>query len=57
MSFPTRAEFFNVFRKAGVQGSSIDFLICAVAAKETWPIFTTERDFDIDRRHWPIRIV
>jgi predicted nucleic acid-binding protein len=55
--FEKAAEFSNVCRKAGVQGSSIDFLICAVAAKETWPIFTTDRDFDIYRRHLPIRIV
>jgi predicted nucleic acid-binding protein len=55
--FEKAAEFSNVCRKAGVQGSSIDFLICAVAAKETWPIFTTDRDFNVYRRHLPIRIV
>jgi hypothetical protein len=55
--FEQAAEFSNVCRKAGVQGSSIDFLICAVAAKEAWPIFTTDRDFDVYRRHLPIRIV
>lgn len=51
------AEFSNICRKAGVQGSSIDFLICAVSAMESWPIFTIDRDFDIYRRHLPIRIV
>jgi len=51
------AEFSNICRKAGVQGSSFDFLICAVAAKEAWPIFTTDRDFNIYRHHLPIRIV
>jgi hypothetical protein len=55
--FEKAAEFSNICRKAGVQGSSIDFLICAVAAKENWPIFTTDRDFDKYRRHLPIRIV
>jgi predicted nucleic acid-binding protein len=55
--FEKAAEFSNVCRKAGIQGASIDFLICAVAAKETWPIFTTDRDFDKYRRHLPIRIV
>lgn len=51
------AEFSNICRKSGIQGSSIDFLICAVAAKEAWPIFTTDRDFDTYRCHLPIRIV
>lgn len=55
--FEKAAEFSNTCRKAGVQGSSIDFLICAVAAEESWPIFTTDRDFDKYRRHLPIRIV
>jgi hypothetical protein len=55
--FEKAAEFSNICRKAGVQGSSIDFLICAVAAKENWPIFTTDRDFDKYRRQLPIRIV
>ena len=55
--FELAAEFSNICRKAGVQGSSIDFLICAVAAKENWPIFTTDRDFDKYRRHLTIRIV
>jgi predicted nucleic acid-binding protein len=48
--FEKAAEFSNTCRKAGIQGSSIDFLLCAVAAEEAWPIFTTDRDL-------PIRIV
>ena len=55
--FEKAAEFSNACRNAGVQGSSIDFLICAVAAKEGWPIFTTDRDFERYRRHLPIRII
>lgn len=55
--FVQAAEFSNICRKAGVQGSSIDFLICAVAATENRPIFTTDRDFDKYLRHLPIRVV
>jgi predicted nucleic acid-binding protein len=39
------AEFSNKCRKKGVQGSQIDFLICAVAKRLEVPIFTTDKDF------------
>ena len=39
------AEFYNACRKKGVQGSHIDFLICAVAYRNKLQIFTTDRDF------------
>lgn len=32
-------------RKKGVQGSHIDFLICAVAKRMDVPVFTTDKDF------------
>ena len=35
------AEFTNACRKRGVQGSHIDFLICAVAARNQLPVFTS----------------
>ena len=54
--FEKAAEFFNTCRKAGVQGSSIDFLICAVAAMEKCVIFTSDRDFAAYRRYLPITI-
>ena len=39
------AEFSNKCRKKGVQGSHIDFLICAVANRIDIPIFTNDEDF------------
>ena len=39
------AEFSNDCRKKGIQGSHIDFLICAVAYRYKLPIFTTDKDF------------
>ncbi len=39
------AEFSNKCRKKGVQGSHIDFLICAVANRVDIPIFTNDKDF------------
>lgn len=40
------AEFSNKCRKKGVQGSHIDFLICAVANRSDIPIFTNDKDFE-----------
>jgi len=39
------AEFCNKCRKSGIQGSHIDFLICAVAKRMDVPVFTTDNDF------------
>ena len=39
------AEFFNINRRKGVQGSNTDFLICAVSEIYEMPIFTTDKDF------------
>lgn len=44
--FELAAEFFNRCRKNGIQGSHIDFLICAVASRNKLSIFTTDRDFE-----------
>jgi hypothetical protein len=40
------AEFYNACRKRGVQGSYIDFLICAGAARNQLPVFTLDEDFE-----------
>jgi hypothetical protein len=39
------ARFFNRCRSRGVQGSNIDFLICAAGARLEMPILTTDADF------------
>ncbi len=39
------ARMNNVCRARGVAGSSVDFLICAVAHLRDWRVFTTDRDF------------
>jgi predicted nucleic acid-binding protein len=39
------ASFFNRCRGEGIQGSNTDFLICAVAARYGFSIFTTDEDF------------
>jgi predicted nucleic acid-binding protein len=39
------ASFHNRCRAKGIQGSNTDFLICAIAARHSFPIFTSDRDF------------
>jgi predicted nucleic acid-binding protein len=54
--FEVAAEFFNICRGKGVQGSLTDFLICAVAARRQLEIFTTDGDFQHYRKHLPIAL-
>ncbi|MDB9511634.1 PIN domain-containing protein [Kamptonema animale CS-326] len=48
------AEFFNTCRTKGVQGSNTDFLLCAVAHRRGYSIFTTDKDFENFRSHIPV---
>ena len=43
--YETAAQFHNVCRRAGVQGSTTDFLLCAVANRLDVPILSSDRDF------------
>ncbi len=43
--FERAAEHFNTCRAQGLQGSSTDFLICAVAERRNLPILTSDIDF------------
>lgn len=51
------AQFFNICRSKGVQGSNTDFLICAVASSRELPILTTDLDFAMYKLHLPIQLV
>ena len=51
------ADFFNICRKNGVQGSHIDFLICAAAYNNELLIFTTDQDFLYYTKHLPIQLL
>jgi len=39
------AAFCNRCRSKGIQGSNTDFLICAIAVRHEFSIFTTDADF------------
>lgn len=49
------ARFFNHCRSRGVQGSNIDFLICAIATHRDSSVFSTDRDFEAFERILKIR--
>ena len=50
------ARCFNTCRGAGVTGSNVDFLICAVAIRRHLEIFTTDTDFRHYAKHLPLRL-
>jgi len=56
VDFESAAEFFNICRKNGIQGSNTDFLICAVANRMNVPILTTDADFVNYCRFLPIKL-
>jgi predicted nucleic acid-binding protein len=44
--FEEAAHIHNQCRAAGIAGSAVDYLVCAVAARRKWQIFTLDRDFE-----------
>ncbi|HWY19684.1 MAG TPA: PIN domain-containing protein [Candidatus Acidoferrum sp.] len=46
LDYEEAAGMHNLCRGRGVAGSAVDFLICAVAQRRGWHIFTTDRDFE-----------
>ncbi len=55
--YETAAGFFNVCRRNGVQGSHVDFLICAVACNNNLLIYTTDQDFMHYAKRLPINLL
>ncbi|MHC6203775.1 PIN domain-containing protein [Breznakiellaceae bacterium SP9] len=50
------AECSNECRRHGIQGSHTDFLICSVAIRNNWKIFTEDIDFFEYKKYLPIKI-
>lgn len=55
--FERAAEFFNLCRTKGIQGSNTDFLLCAVAVNHQLAILTADQDFAHYARHLPIHLL
>ncbi|PIE40890.1 MAG: PIN domain nuclease [Gammaproteobacteria bacterium] len=52
--YEAAAEYSNICRTKGIQGSHIDFLICAVAIRLKMKIYTTDKDFQNYAKYLPI---
>ena len=50
------ARFSNICRLKGIQGSHVDFLICAVAVRLGVEIFTTDKDFNNYNQYLPLKL-
>lgn len=50
------ASFFNLCRSKGIQGSNTDFLICAVAVRNKFSIYTTDKDFELFSKHLDVAL-
>ncbi|NIO19856.1 MAG: PIN domain-containing protein [Candidatus Aenigmarchaeota archaeon] len=55
--FEKAAEFSNICRGKGIQGSTTDFLICAVAHLQNFVIYTTDSDFKNYKKYLPINLM
>ena len=49
--YVTAAKYFIRCRSKGIQGSNTDFLICAMAVRNKFSIYTTDKDFDLFSKH------
>jgi predicted nucleic acid-binding protein len=56
IDYETAAEFLNLSRSKGIQGSAVDFLICAVACRYSLLIYTLDDDFKHYSKHLPIKL-
>lgn len=50
-------QYFAICRAKGIQGSSFDFLLCAMSVRRNYPILTTDKDFEHYQKHLPITLV
>ena len=50
------ADFFNVCRAKGIQGSNTDFLMCSIAERIKSSIFTIDKDFRLFSSHIQIHL-
>ena len=52
----TAADYYNCCRQHGIQGSAVDFLICAASTRHALRIFTVDADFAAYARYLPIQL-
>ena len=54
--FETAAQFYNLCRAKGVQGSNTDFLICSIAHLYDFTVFTQDKDFSYFQKHLSFKL-
>jgi predicted nucleic acid-binding protein len=54
--YESAAEISNSCRARGILGGPIDFLLCSVALRRGWAIYTTDRDFERYAKHIPLTL-
>ncbi len=54
--YEVAAEISNACRTHGIAGTPVDFLLCAVAARRNWSIYTADRDFGRYAKHVPVNL-
>jgi predicted nucleic acid-binding protein len=54
--FEEAARVASACRAAGIAGSNVDCLLCAVALRRNAAIYTTDLDFERYARHLPLRL-
>lgn len=54
--YEAAAEYSNLCRSKGIQGSHTDFLICAAAIRADFKIYTTDKDFNYYAKHLPVKL-
>lgn len=56
IDYEIAAEYSNLCRSNGIQGSHIDFLICAVSVSLQMSIYTNDKDFLHYKQYLPISL-
>ena len=56
IDYESAAEYSNICRRKGVQGSHTDFLICAVATRLKMDIYTSDKDFSHYSKYLPVSL-
>ena len=54
--YEVAAEYSNLCRKKGIQGSHTDFLICATSSRLIMKIYTNDKDFSNYSKYLPITL-
>jgi len=56
VDYEAAAEYSNLCRRNGIQGSHADFLICAVSIRSNMAIYTNDKDFRHYSKHLPLEL-